>query len=168
MSWWPGNVPSRRSITIPKVQISLWNKPQLGTKMRCYKSSTSGEKELDYGDWVQSMRFVFEKFQGEATREEQPDWHLRSWPYGQPRRIPKQLIGLAIINLGFVNLMFRSTAVFSVQWRKFQEGGKCHNLVQIMWWNFQDFVIIWHCAVLIFDSFHNWHFLFLLISFRDW
>ena len=53
--------------------------------------------------------------QGEATREEQPDRHLRRWPYDQPRRIPKQLIGLAIINLGVVIGMFWNTAVFSVQ-----------------------------------------------------
>ena len=50
--------------------------------------------------------------QGEATREEQPDWHLRRWPYDQPRRIPKQLIGLAIINLGVVTGMFGALQSF--------------------------------------------------------
>ena len=69
--------------------------------------------------------------QGEAMRKEQPDWHLRRWPYDQPRRIPKQLIGLAIINPGVVTGMFWSAAAFSVQWGSFKKEGSV-NLVQIM------------------------------------
>ena len=60
--------------------------------MRCYNSSTRGEKKLDYGGWV-----------------------LRRWPYDQPRRIPTQLIGLAIINIGVASGMSWSAAAFSVQ-----------------------------------------------------
>ena len=60
---------------------------------------------------------------GEATREEQPDWHVRRWPYDRPRRIPKQLIGLPIITLGVVTGMFWSTAVFSVQWGSLKKEG---------------------------------------------
>ena len=61
--------------------------------------------------------------QGEATREEQPEWHLRRRPYDQLRGIPKQLLGLAVINLGVAVGIFWSTAVFSVQWESSKKEG---------------------------------------------
>ena len=49
-------------------------------------------------------------------REEQPDWQLRRWPYDQQRRIRKQLLGLAIINLGVAIGMFWRVSAFPAQW----------------------------------------------------
>ena len=60
-------------------------------------------------------------------REEQPGWHLRRGPYDQPGRIPKPLIGLAIIDLAVRcrNIWERCSLLSEVG--KFQKGGKCQS-----------------------------------------
>ena len=92
-------------------------------RRRCYNSTTSGEgnglRRLGTFNEIGFQRDV----QGEAMRKEQPDWHLRRWPYDQPQWIPKQLIGLTIINLGVAAGMFWSDAAFSVQWGCFKNEG---------------------------------------------
>ena len=88
-------------------QASTWNENAMLQFINKWRKGL-GLRRLGTIDEIGFRRDV----QGEATREEQPDWHLRRWPYDQPRRIPKQLIGLAIINLGVVTGMFGALQSF--------------------------------------------------------